>query len=171
MAKVKPIPEGCEGIIPHLVVQGGAKALDFYKRAFGAEEVSRMPAPDGRILHAELRIGSSLLYLADDFPEQCGGQSRHPLALQGTPATIHRYVTDVDGVIRKAEEAGATVKMPATDMFWGDRYGVVVDPFGHQWSFATRLKDLTPEEMGKAASKAFAQGPPKPQSAAPERSR
>jgi PhnB protein len=160
MPKAKPIPDGCEGIIPHLVVQGGAKALEFYKKAFGAEEVFRIPSPDGRILHAEIRVGDSLLFLADDFPETCGGPSRHPRALRGTPVSIHRYVPDVDGIVRRAGEAGATVKFPPEDMFWGDRYGVVEDPFGHQWSFATHQKDMTPEEMGKAAARAF----PKPAS-------
>jgi PhnB protein len=117
----------------------------------------RLPSPDGRIMHAALRIGSSHLFLADDFPEMCGGQSRHPRALKGTPTTIHRYVNDVD----------ATVKMPAQDMFWGDRYGVVEDPFGHQWSFATHIKDLTPEEIGRAAAQAFAQSPPPGKSPSP----
>lgn len=162
MSNVKPIPEGCEGIIPHLIVNGGSKAVEFYKKAFGAEEVMRMPAPDGRIMHAEVRIGDSLVYLCDDFPEMCGGKSRHPKALGGTSGTIHRYVTDVDGVIQRAVKAGAEVKMPATDMFWGDRYGVIEDPFGHQWAFATHKKDLTPEQIAKAQAEAFAQGPPPP---------
>jgi PhnB protein len=160
MAKAKPIPDGCEGVIPHLVVKGGGDAIDFYKKAFGAEEVFRLPSPDGRIMHAELRVGDSLLYVADDFPEMCGGQSRNPRSLKGTPVTVHRYVNDVDKVLQRAKDAGASVKMPATDMFWGDRYGVVEDPFGHQWSFATHTQDLTPEQIGQAAAKAFSQGPP-----------
>ena len=159
MAKAKAIPEGCEGIIPHLIVEGGSKAVEFYKKAFGAEEVMRMPAPDGRLMHAELRIGGSLVFLCDDFPEMCGGQARNPKALGGTPGNIHRYVPDVDAVVRRAADAGATVKMPPTDMFWGDRYGVVEDPFGHQWAFATHQKDLTPEEMGRAQAQAFASAP------------
>jgi PhnB protein len=155
MAKAKPVPEGCEGIIPHLVVRDGAAAIDFYKRAFGAEEVARMPSPDGRILHAHLRIGGTAVFLADDFPEMCGGQPRNPQALRGTPVTIHRYVTDTDAAIKRAQEAGATVKSPPADMFWGDRFGVIEDPFGHEWSIATHTKDLTPEEISKAA-KSFA---------------
>jgi uncharacterized glyoxalase superfamily protein PhnB len=159
MAKTRPIPDGCEGFIPHLVVKNGASAIDFYKRALGAEEVTRLPSPDGRIMHAHLRVGTTAVFLADDFPEMCGGQPRNPQALHGTPVTIHRYVHDVDSAIKRAQDAGATVKVPASEMFWGDRYGVIEDPFGHQWSFATHTKDLTPEEIGKAAQQAFAQGP------------
>ena len=159
MSKVNPIPEGCEGIIPHLVINGAGKAVDFYKKAFGAEEVMRIPAPDGRVMHAEVRIGSSLVYLCDDFPEFCGGKARTPQALGGSPTTVHRYVNDVDKVIERAASAGAQVKMPPTDMFWGDRYGIVEDPFGHQWSFATHKQDLTPEQIAKAQAAAFAQGP------------
>ena len=113
--------------------------------------------PDGSIMHAEIRIGDSLVYLCDDFPEMCGGKARHPKALGGTSGTIHRYVNDVDGVIQRAVKAGAEVKMPATDMFWGDRYGVVTDPFGHSWSLATHLRDMTPVEMAKGMEEAFAQ--------------
>ena len=160
MPKVNPIPEGAEGAIPHLVVKGGNQAIDFYKKAFGAEEVMRMPGPDGRLMHGEIRIGSALVYLADDFPEMCGGKSRTPQSLGGTPATIHRYVTDCDSVIKRAVDAGAKVTMPATDMFWGDRYGVVEDPFGHSWSFATHKQDLTPQQIEKAMAQAFSQGPP-----------
>jgi uncharacterized glyoxalase superfamily protein PhnB len=159
MAKPRPVPEGFEGLVPHLVVQNASKAIEFYKSAFGAEELKRVPAPDGRILHAELRLANTHVFLADDFPEMCGGQSRHPLALKGTPLTLHHYVNDVDAAIGRAQSAGATVKMPAQDMFWGDRYGVIEDPFGHQWSFATRLTDLTPDEMARAAKQAFAQAP------------
>jgi uncharacterized glyoxalase superfamily protein PhnB len=155
MASVKPIPDGREGTIPHLVVQGGAKAIEFYKKAFGAEERMRAPTPDGRILHAELRIGGSVFYLCDEFPEMRGNSRiRSPGALGATPVTIHRYVTDADAVIRRAVEAGATVLMPAADTFWGDRYGMVADPFGHCWSFATHKRDVTPEEMERA-QKAF----------------
>lgn len=108
------IPAGHEGLIPHLVCDGCAEAIEFYKKAFGAEEVSRTPAPDGkRIMHAEIRIGGRPLFLVDDFPEFCGGKSESPKALGGTPVTIHRYVEDCDAAIRRAEQAGATVKMPA----------------------------------------------------------
>jgi len=152
-----PIPSGHEGLIPHLVCDPCAEAIEFYRKAFGAEQVSRMAAPDGRrIMHAEIRIGGSLLFLADDFPEFCGGRSRSARALGGTPVTIHRYVEDCDAAIRRAADAGATVKMPAEDMFWGDRYGVVTDPFGHDWSLATHKSDLSPQEMARAAKAAFA---------------
>lgn len=150
----KAIPDGCEGFIPHLVVNGGAKALGFYQAALGAEEVARMPAPDGRLMHAEMRIGKHLFYLADDFPEYCGGKSRSPQALGGSPVNIHLYVEDCDAAVSRAAEAGAAVTMPPADMFWGDRYGVVTDPFGHVWSFATRKKDMTAQEMAEAAKAA-----------------
>jgi len=149
-----PIPEGCDGIIAHLCVKGGVQAIEFYKQAFGAEEVVRMPAPDGRVMHAELKIGSSTVYLGDDFPEYCGGKEHNPLAMGGSPVTIHQYVEDCDAAIQRAAEAGATVTMPPADMFWGDRYGKVTDPFGHVWAFATHVKDLSPQEMAEAASAA-----------------
>ena len=151
MAKTRPIPEGQEGLIPHLVVKDAAKAIQFYKSAFGAEELSRVPSPDGRIVHAALRIASTHVYLADDFPEFCGGKPRNPSALGGTPVTFHHYVNDTDAAIKRAQSAGATVKAPAQDMFWGDRYGVVEDPFGHQWAFATHIKDVTPDEIARGA--------------------
>jgi uncharacterized glyoxalase superfamily protein PhnB len=151
------IPAEHEGLIPHLVCERCADAIEFYKKAFGATEVRRMPAPDGkRIMHAEIRIGGKPLFLVDDFPEFCGGKSESPKALGGTPVTIHRYVEDCDAAIQRAQGAGATVKMPPQDMFWGDRYGVVVDPFGHSWSLATHLRDLTPEQIGKGMQEAFA---------------
>lgn len=153
---VDPIPEGFHTVTPHLVIDGAARAIDFYARAFGAEEVLRMPAPDGqRLMHAEIRIGDSRIMLADDFPEFCGGVSRHPGTLGGSPVTVHLYVKDVDATMARAEKAGATVTMPATDMFWGDRYGKVLDPFGHDWSIATHVADPTPEEMEAAAKAAF----------------
>jgi uncharacterized glyoxalase superfamily protein PhnB len=152
-----PIPPGRDGLIPHLVCDGCADAIEFYKKAFDAEEVSRMPAPDGkRIMHAEIRIGGKPVFLVDDFPEFCGGKASAPTALGGTPVTIHRYVEDVDAAIRRAEQAGATVKMPAADMFWGDRYGVVTDPYGHSWSLATHLRDLTPQQITANMQAAFA---------------
>ena len=154
----KPIPEGHEGLIPHLVCTPCADAIEFYKQAFGAEEVHRMAAPDGeRLMHAAIRIDGRFVFLADDFPEYCGGKERSPSALGGTPVTIHRYVKDCDAAIERARKAGATVVMPAADMFWGDRYGLVKDPFGHSWAFATHIKDLTPDEMMKGAEAAFAQ--------------
>lgn len=153
----QPIPDGCDGLIPHLVCDPCAEAIEFYKEAFGAEEVHRAPVPDGaRLMHAAIRIGDRMVYLCDDFPEFCDGQSRSPKKLGTSTVTIHQYVEDCDAAIRKAEQAGATVSMPAADMFWGDRYGSVTDPFGHQWSFATHIADPTPEEMEEAAKSAFA---------------
>ncbi len=153
----KAIPTGREGLIPHLKLDRCADAIEFYKKAFGAEEVMRLPAPDGkRIMHAELLIGGQVVFLADDFPEHCGGKPSTPKALGATTATIHRYVNDCDAAIERAAKAGATVLMPAQDMFWGDRYGAVTDPFGHAWSFATHVRDLAPKELAKAAEAAFA---------------
>ncbi len=156
----QPIPAGQENLIPHLVCDRCAEAIEFYKKAFGAQEIQRLPAPDGqRIMHASIRIGNSMVMLADDFPEHCGGKASSPRALKGTPVTIHRYVENCDAAIKQAQDAGATVLMPAQDMFWGDRYGVVIDPSGHKWSLATRLKDITPEEMRAAVKDAFAKAP------------
>lgn len=153
-----PIPPGLEGLIPHLVCSPCTEAIEFYKKAFGAEEMHRMPAPDGkRIMHAAMMFGGSPLFLVDDFPEYCGGKPANPNALGGTPVTIHRYVTDCDAAVEQAVAAGATVKMPPMDMFWGDRYAVVVDPFGHNWSIATHQRDLTPEEMQQGMEEAFSQ--------------
>ena len=155
MSKAIPTEHDC--LIPHLVCDGCADAIEFYKAAFGAVEVSRVPSPDGkRIMHAEIRIDGKPLFLNDDFPEFCGGKSQSPAALGGTPVTIHRYVADCDAAIERAKDAGATVKMPPADMFWGDRYGVVVDPFGHNWSIATHLHDLTPEQIAAGMKEAFA---------------
>ena len=153
-----PIPAGHEGLIPHLVCSPCADAIEFYKKAFGAEEVGRVPGPDGRrMMHAAIRIDGRMVFLVDDFPEFCEGKSETPKALGGTPVTVHRYVQDCDAAIRRAEQAGATVKMPPQDMFRGDRYGVVSDQFGHQWSFATHQRDLSPEQMVAATREAFAQ--------------
>jgi PhnB protein len=150
------IPAGCEDLIPHLVCSPCSDAIEFYKKAFGAEELHRMPAPDGRIMHAAIHIGKSMVFLVDDFPEHCGGKSSTAIALQGTPVSLHRYVESCDAAIKRAQDAGATVLMPATDMFWGDRYGVVTDPYGHKWAFATHIKDLTPEQMKAGMKEAFA---------------
>ena len=152
------IPPGQDGLIPHLVCSPCSEAIEFYKKAFGAEEIRRMNAPDGqRVMHAELRIGGAPLYLVDDFPEYCGGKSGTAIALGGSPVTIHRFVEDCDAAIATAEAAGAKVTMPAEDMFWGDRYGQVVDPYGHVWSLATHVRDLTPEEMVEGMNAAFSQ--------------
>lgn len=156
----QPIPSGHDGLIPHLVCSPAAEAIEFYKKALGAEEMMRLPSPDGkRLMHASIRLGSGFVYLADDFPEYCDGKSETAIALKGTPVTLHRYTKDCDAAIQRAVDAGATVVMPATDMFWGDRYGVIVDPYGHKWSFATHQKDLTPKEIEKAMNEAFSQPP------------
>jgi PhnB protein len=157
---VQPVPPGHENLIPHLVCSPCTEAIDFYKKAFGAEEVRRSMAPDGkRVMHASIRIGKSFVFLVDDFPEFCGGKASTPIALKGTPVTIHHYVENCDAAIKRAADAGATVTMPATDMFWGDRYGQVADPFGHKWSFATHQKEMTTAEMEAAMKVAFSHGP------------
>lgn len=156
---VSPIPAGHEGLIPHLTCSPAADALEFYKKAFGAEEVHRMPGPDGRLMHAAMRIEGKFVFLADDFPEYCGGKSQSPTSLGGSPVTIHRYVKDTDAAIQRAEKAGAMVLMPASDMFWGDRYGLVKDPFGHNWAFATHIKDMTGPEMMAASKACFENAP------------
>jgi len=158
MSNVNPIPEGLEGIIAHIIVYVCSDAIEFYKKAFDAEEICRLPAPDGRLMHAEVKIGNSIVYLCDDFPEFCGGQARSPKALGASCVTITQYVKDCDAAIDKAVNAGATLKMPASDMFWGDRYGGVTDPFGHEWSFCTHIKDVSPEECAKAGEEMFAGG-------------
>jgi PhnB protein len=151
--RIKPVPEGYHTLTPHLVVKGAGQAIEFYKKAFGAEEILRMPGPDGKsIMHAEIRIGDSRLFLVDEFPEM---GTRGPLGIGGTPVTIHVYVEDVDTVFNRAVAAGAQVRMPLEDAFWGDRYGQVTDPFGHRWSLATRKEDLTPEEISQRAQAAF----------------
>jgi uncharacterized glyoxalase superfamily protein PhnB len=148
--KVKPIPEGMPTLTPHLVCNGAADAIEFYKRAFGAVEAARMPGPDGKLMHAMLRIGNSPLMLVDSMP-QWGLLG--PDALNGSPVTVHMYVEDVDTTINRAVTAGAKVVMPAADQFWGDRYGKIEDPFGHHWSIATHIRDLSPEEMRAAMAK------------------
>ncbi len=149
---VRAIPQGFHSITPHLVVRGGAAAIEFYKKAFGAAEISRHPGPGGKLMHAMLKIGDSNLMLADEFPEH-GCTS--PQALGGSPVTISLYVEDVDAVFKQAVAAGAQVRMPPMDMFWGDRYGQVIDPFGHWWSIATHKEDVSPEEMARRAAAAF----------------
>lgn len=144
MSPVKAIPEGFTTITPHLVVDDTAKAIEFYTKAFGATHRYTMPGPDGRVMHAEVMIGDSILMLCDSFKEY-GNLS--PLTLGGTSSSIHLYVENADEAFDRAVKAGATSIMPVTEMFWGDRYGKVSDPFGHEWSFATHVKDMSPEEM------------------------
>ncbi|AHC27256.1 MULTISPECIES: VOC family protein [Mycobacteriaceae] len=137
-------------VIPHLVVHDGAAAIDFYVKAFGATELGRLPGPDGRLVHGAVQINGSTVMLADDYPEYCDGQSETPKSLGGTPVTIHLVVTDVDAAFARATEAGAEVVMPIEDMFWGDRYGVVRDPFGHKWSLGQPVREVSDEELSKA---------------------
>lgn len=144
----KPIPEGVHTVTPHLVCAGAAEAIEFYKKAFNAVEIHRIPGPGGKLMHGAIRIGDSMVMLADEFPEW---GSKGPKTLGGTAVTIHLYVEDVDAVFAQAVSAGATPAMPVADMFWGDRYGMLIDPFGHSWSVATHVKDLTTEEMIEAS--------------------
>ncbi len=151
---VSGIPDGFHSVTPHLIVRGADAALSFYKKAFGAEEILRMPGPDGKtIMHAEIRIGDSVVMLAVEM-QAMGCPS--PLTLKGTCATIHLYVANADSLFKRAVDAGATVEMPPADMFWGDRYGKVVDPFGHKWGIATRVRNPTPEQMAKDQAAFFA---------------
>jgi PhnB protein len=153
--KTKSIPAGYHTLTPHLVVAGAAKAIEFYKEAFNADELVRLAGPDGRsIMHAALQIGDSQFFLVDESPDM-GAKS--PLSLGGTPVTIHSYVQDVDAAFKQATGAGAQTVMPPSDMFWGDRYAVITDPFGHKWSLAARKEDLTPEEIGERAQAFFQQ--------------
>ena len=149
---VKRIPDGFHTVTPHLICADAAKAIEFYKAAFGAEEAARMNTPDGKIMHAAVRIGDSIVMLVDEFPDM-GASS--PLGLKGSPVTIHLYVENADAVFDQAVRAGATVRMPLQDMFWGDRYGQITDPFGQQWSIATHVEDVTPEEMSRRQQEAF----------------
>ncbi|TLX86418.1 MAG: VOC family protein [Thaumarchaeota archaeon] len=154
MSEVKKIPEGYHSITPALIVKDGNAAIEFYKKGFGAEERHRMKSPDGRIGHAELRIGDSIVMLTDEFPEM---KCLSPKSIGGSPVSMYVYVEDVDDTINKAVSAGAKVLDPVKDQFWGDRHGRIEDPFGHLWSIATHKKDLSSEEMKKAAEEAFSQ--------------
>lgn len=149
MSKPKPIPEGMHSLTPHLVCAGAADAIEFYKKAFNAVETARLPTPSGKLMHAAVRIGDSTLMLVDEFPEM---GSLGPTSLKGSPVTIHLYVENVDAAVAQAVAAGAKLTMPPQDMFWGDRYGQLQDPFGHHWSVATHVRDLSPEEIRHAAS-------------------
>jgi PhnB protein len=137
-------------VLPHLVVGDAPAAIDFYVKAFGAEEVGRVPGPDGRLVHAALRINGSTIMLNDDLPEMSGGKSMTPASLGGTPVTIHLTVDDVDAKFQRALDAGATVVAPLDDQFWGDRYGVVADPFGHHWSLGQPVREVSMEEIAAA---------------------
>jgi PhnB protein len=140
-------------VLPHLTVDDAAAAIDFYVKAFDGVELGRVPAPDGKkLIHAALQINGSTVMLNDDFPEMNDGKSSTPKALGGTPVTIHLVVTDVDNQFQRAIDAGATEVMPVDDMFWGDRYGVLRDPFGHQWSLGQPVREASPDEIQKAMS-------------------
>jgi PhnB protein len=137
-------------VFPHLVVDDAAAAIDFYVNAFDATELGRIPGPDGKLIHAALSVNGSTILLNDDFPEMSGGKSMTPKSLGGTPVTIHLTVTDVDTKFQRALDAGATVVAPLDDQFWGDRYGVLSDPFGHHWSMGQPVREVSPEEIAKA---------------------
>jgi uncharacterized glyoxalase superfamily protein PhnB len=149
-----PIPDGAHTVTPYMTLKDASRAIEFYARAFGAEEVVRMPGPGGRgVMHAEIKIGDSMVYLSDEMP---GTGAKSPGALGGTAVTLHLYVPDSDAAYARAVAAGAKGTMPPADMFWGDRFSQVVDPFGHRWSIATHTEDLTPEQMGQRADEFFA---------------
>lgn len=146
---VKKIPDGMHTVTPHLVCAGAAAAIDFYKKAFRATEGARLASPDGKIMHASVKIGDSVVMLVDEYPTM---GNVGPLTLKGSPVTLHLYVEDVDSFAANAVAAGAKVILPVQDMFWGDRYGVLQDPFGHNWSVATHVRDLSSDEIQKAAA-------------------
>jgi PhnB protein len=152
MPNVKAVPDGHHTVSPYLVVDNAAAALEFYTRAFQARELFRMPGPDGRIMHAELQIGDSIVMLSDEAPEM---GARSPKAYNGSPVNVFLYLPDVDATFARATGAGATAQMPPTNMFWGDRFAQVVDPFGHGWQLATHVEDVPPEEMAKRAAAAM----------------
>jgi PhnB protein len=150
--KVNPIPKGYHSITPGLAIRNADQAIEFYKKAFGAKEKMRMPGPDGKIMHAEIHIGDSAIYIGEEMPLM-GHHS--PQSLNGTTANLHIYVKNADKVFEQAVTAGATVVMPMEDAFWGDRYGQLQDPFGHRWGVATHKKDLSEKEMRKTAQEFF----------------
>jgi PhnB protein len=152
MSKAKPIPEGYHTATPYLIIKNAARAIDFYKKAFGATERMRMADPTGKVMHAEIQIGDSRIMIADEFPEM---GARSPESLGGSPVSIFLYVEDVDALAKQATSAGAKVLMPIQDQFWGDRYGKLTDPFGHVWDIATHKEDVAPEEIHKRAAAAF----------------
>lgn len=151
--KIKPIPEGYHTLSAYLTVRGASDALEFYKKAFGAVELMRLNMPDGKIAHAEFKIGNSILMISDENPE-CGSTS--PEALGGSPVTLHLYVADADATFSDAIQAGAKEKMPLENQFWGDRMGGVVDPFGHHWLVATHVEDVDPSEFQSRMEACFA---------------
>jgi PhnB protein len=149
----KAIPEGYHTVTPYLSVKNAGQAIELYKKAFGAVEKERMPGPDGRIMHAEIQVGDSMVMLSEEDPQR---SCLSPASLKATTGSLFLYVPDVDAAFKRATEAGCTVVMPVADMFWGDRFGQVEDPSGHRWGLATHKEDLTPEEIGKRAQAFFA---------------
>ena len=152
MSKAKPIPEGYHTATPYLIIKDAARAIEFYKKAFGATELMRIAEPSGKVMHAEIKIGNSPIMIADEFPEM---GARSPQALGGSPVSIFLYVEDVDALASQAIAAGAKVLRPVQDQFWGDRYGKLADPFGHVWDIATHKEDVAPEEIHKRTAAAF----------------
>jgi PhnB protein len=155
--KVKPIPDGFHTVTPHITVRDAQRALEFYRNAFGAEILHVMPGPGGKVMHAAFKIGDSIIMMNDEFPET--GGSLAPSAAAGSGVMLHIYLDNVDAAFDRAVSAGASVKMPLMDMFWGDRYGTLMDPFGHKWSLATHTRDMSPEEMQQEQEKAFGKMP------------
>ena len=151
---VQPVPQGYHTVTPYLAVDNAAEAIDFYRRAFGAKERVRMPGPGDTVMHAELEIGDSHVMLSDPFPQ---ASTTPPKELGGTSASVFMYVEDIDSVYKQAVDAGATSLMEPDDMFWGDRFGSVQDPFGHSWTIATHIEDLEPEEMQRRSEEFMAQ--------------
>ena len=155
MAKpVKPIPDGFTAVTPYLTIAGAAAAIDFYKKAFGAEEAYRLPTPDGKIMHAEIHIGGAAIMLHDEMPEW---KALSPKTLGGSATTIMLYVKDPDATVKRAVDAGATLTMEVSDQFYGDRCGNIVDPFGHKWSIASHIEDVPNDEIARRAQKMFAE--------------
>jgi uncharacterized glyoxalase superfamily protein PhnB len=152
-ASVKPVPDGFHTATPSMVVRDAAKAIDFYKRVFGAEERMRMPGPDGKIIHAEIKIGDSIIFLSDEIPNM-GGKS--PQSVGAYTGAVYLYVPNVDEIVQRAVDAGSKSAGPVSDMFWGDRVGHFVDPFGHAWSVGTHVADLTEQEVEKGAQEFYA---------------
>jgi PhnB protein len=151
---VKPIPDGYHSVTAYLIIKDAARGIEFYKKAFGATELMRIADPSGKVMHAEIKLGNSIVMLADEFPER---DIRSPQALGGSPVGIMLYVPDVDAVFNRSVAAGATVEMPVKDQFYGDRSGTLKDPFGHKWTIATHTEDVPPEEMEKRAKAAMSQ--------------
>ena len=155
MGTVKPIPEGYSTVTAYLCIKNAAEAIEFYKKAFGAEDILRMGGPGGTVAHAEIKVGDSIVMLSEEFPGMEGYGS--PSTLGGTTSNLHLYVEDADSVFNKAVEAGCKPAYPMEDTFWGDRYGKVVDPYGHHWGIATHIEDVSPEEMERRGKEFFAQ--------------